>query len=126
MDKNQNDRQTAQGGAIVGSSDDAIIGKSPDGRITSWNRSAETLFGYTRDEAVGQPIRLIVPEDRVAENEALLSRLQAGERIEHFETVRKHRTGARLEVTISASPIHDDQGAVVGASESVRSLSPAR
>jgi PAS domain S-box-containing protein len=126
VDKDQNDRQTAQGGAIVGSSDDAIIGKSPDGRITSWNRSAETLFGYTRDEAVGQPIRLIVPEDRLAENEALLSRLQAGERIEHFETVRKHRTGARLEVTISASPIHDDQGAVVGASESVRSLSRAR
>ncbi|MGN6424616.1 MAG: PAS domain S-box protein [Asticcacaulis sp.] len=126
MDKDQSDREIAQSGAIVGSSDDAIIGKSPDGRITSWNRSAETLFGYTRVEAVGQPIRLIVPDDRMDEDEALLSRLQAGERIEHFETVRKHRTGGRLDVTLSASPIHDQRGEVSGVSETIRSLSRAR
>ena len=84
--------------AIVDSSDDAIVSKTLDGIITSWNRGAERLFGYTATEAVGQHIFLIIPEDRRAEENEVLARLRRGERIDHFETVREAKDGRRVAV----------------------------
>ncbi|MGH9528615.1 MAG: PAS domain S-box protein [Terriglobales bacterium] len=93
--------------AIVGSSDDAIISKKLDGTITSWNKSAERLFGYTTEEAIGQHITLIVPWERRSEEEDILRRLARGERVDHFETVRRRKDGTTLDVSLTISPICD-------------------
>ena len=85
--------------AIVDSSDDAIISKKLDGTITSWNKSAERIFGYTQAEAVGQPITLIIPRARWDEEKEIIRRLKRGERIDHFETVRAHKDGSLLDVS---------------------------
>src|SRR5688572_23005027 len=86
--------------AIVDSSDDAIVSKTLDGVITSWNRGAERLFGYTAAEAIGQHIFLIIPDDRRAEEEDVLARLRRGERIDHFETVRRTRDGRLIPISL--------------------------
>ena len=109
--------------AVVDSSDDAIIGKTLDGVITSWNEGAGRLFGYTAEEAVGQPIFLIIPEDRRAEEQDVLARLRRGERIDHFETIRQTRDGRRVPMSLSVSPIRDDQGRIIGASKVARDIS---
>ncbi|WP_168210736.1 PAS domain S-box protein [Persicimonas caeni] len=109
--------------AVVESSDDAIITKSLDGTITSWNESAERLFGYTADEAIGAKSSSLVPVDRLGEEAQILDRLAAGERIDHFETVRVRRNGTQLDVSVTVSPLHDDREAVVGASSIVRDIS---
>jgi PAS domain S-box-containing protein len=119
----QRDELRARLAAIVRSSDDAIIGKTLDGVITSWNEGAERLFGYTPEEAVGQPIFLIIPEDRRAEEEDVLSRLRRGERIDHFETIRQTKDGRRVPMSLSVSPIRDDQGRIIGASKVARDIS---
>ncbi|MGB6821883.1 MAG: PAS domain S-box protein, partial [Candidatus Acidiferrales bacterium] len=108
--------------AIVDSSDDAIISKSLDGVITSWNKSAERLFGYTAREAVGQHITLIVPPDRLHEEAIIIGRLKQGERIDHFETVRRHKDGALLDVSLTISPVKDSAGRVIGASKVARDI----
>ncbi|QJX00534.1 PAS domain S-box protein [Frigoriglobus tundricola] len=108
--------------AIVESSDDAIVGKTLDGTIRSWNAGAERLFGYTAGEAIGRSITLIVPPERVAEEKALLDRLVAGERAEHFETVRVTRDGRRLDISLTISPIRDREGRVIGASKVARNV----
>jgi PAS domain S-box-containing protein/diguanylate cyclase (GGDEF)-like protein len=108
--------------AIVESTDDAIIGKTLDGVITSWNTGAEKLLGYRPDEAIGQPLSLIVPRDRVEEEQKILDRLRAGERVTHFETVRKHKDGSLIDVSLTISPILDPQGRVVGASKIARDI----
>lgn len=95
--------------AIVGSSDDAIISKNLDGVITSWNKSAERLFGYTAEEAIGQRIMLIVPPDRLHEEAMILERLRRGERIDHFETVRVRKDGRTLDISLTISPIRMPQ-----------------
>lgn len=109
--------------AIVESSDDAILSKSLDGVITSWNRGAEKLFGYTADEVIGKPVTLLIPADRAEEEPSILARLRRGERIEHYETVRRRKDGALLDVSLTVSPIRDSTGAVVGASKIARDIS---
>ncbi|HEY2543466.1 MAG TPA: PAS domain S-box protein [Gaiellaceae bacterium] len=108
--------------AIVSSASEAILGKTPDGRVTSWNAAAERLYGYSADEAVGKHISFIVPRERRAELESVLARIAAGERVPEFETVRTTKDGAQVEVAVTVSPILDAQGAVVGASTVARDI----
>jgi len=108
--------------AIVESSEDAIISKNLDGVISSWNQSAERIFGYTAEEAVGKNITLIIPPDRRDEETAILERLRRGERIDHFETVRMRKDGVLLNISITISPVKDDLGRVVGASKVARDI----
>ena len=116
-------RETNLLAAIVDSSDDAIISKSLDGVITSWNQSAERLFGYTAEEAVGKHISLIIPTVRSAEEAKIIERLKRGERILHFETVRRRKDGMELDISLSVSPVKDAEGRVVGASKVARDIS---
>ena len=109
--------------AIVQSSDDAIVSKTLEGIIRSWNRAAERLFGYTAEEAVGQPITLIIPPERVQEEQEILEKLRCGERIDHFETVRVAKSGRRIDVALTISPICDANGVIVGASKIARDIS---
>jgi PAS domain S-box-containing protein len=109
-------------GAIVESSDDAIIGKTLEGIIVSWNASAERIFGYTAEEAVGQSILLIIPPERQAEEGEILARLCAGERIDHYETVRVAKDGRQIHVSLTSSPIRDGTGQVIGASKVARDI----
>jgi PAS domain S-box-containing protein len=109
--------------SVVDSSDDAIVTKTLQGVITSWNRGAERLFGYTVDEAVGQPIFLIIPDDRKAEEEDVLARLRRGERIDHFETVRLSKDGRQIPISLTVSPVKDGSGRIIGASKIARDIS---
>jgi PAS domain S-box-containing protein len=108
--------------AIVQSSDDAIIGKDLTGRITSWNRGAEGLFGFTAREAVGQPVTLIVPAECVEEEHELLQRVRRREHLRQFETVRRHKDGTLLDVALTVSPIVDGTGRVTGAAKVARDI----
>jgi PAS domain S-box-containing protein len=108
--------------AIVASSDDAIVSKTLDGIITSWNRGAEQLFGYSAAEAIGKSITMIIPTDRLGEEDDVLSRLRRGEKIDHFETVRQTKDGRLIDVSVTVSPIRDDTGAIVGASKVARDI----
>jgi PAS domain S-box-containing protein len=108
--------------AIVESSDDAIIGKTLEGTITSWNRGAEVLYGYSAQEAVGQPIALIIPPERPSELPAIMERLRRGERIDHYETIRVSKDGTRFDVSVSISPIRDASDRVVGAASIGRDI----
>ena len=119
----RNDAARAELAAIVDSSYDAIVSKTLDGVITSWNRSAERLFGYTAAEAVGRSIFLIIPEDRKAEEESVLARLRGGERVEHFETLRKTKDGRLIPISLTVSPVRDRSGRVIGASKVARDIS---
>jgi len=109
--------------AIVESSDDAIIGKDLNGIITTWNLGAERLFGYTEREAIGQQITKLMPPDRVSEEVVILERIRRGERIEHFETVRRRKDGTLLDISLSVSPIIDAHGKVTGAAKIARDIS---
>jgi PAS domain S-box-containing protein len=108
--------------AIVNSSDDAIISKTLEGIITSWNAGAERLFGYTAKEAIGQPISMLVPHDRRDEETAILERLRQGQQIDHFDTVRLRKDGTALEISLSISPLRDASGKVIGASKIARDI----
>ncbi len=108
--------------AIVDSSDDAIISKDLNGIIRSWNNGAERLFGYTSAEVIGKPITIIIPSDRIDEEPEILSRLQRGERVDHFETIRKRKDGTLLNISLTISPVKDAQGKVVGASKVARDI----
>ncbi len=108
--------------AIVQSSDDAIISKSLDGIISSWNESAERLFGYNTQEAIGKHITLIVPSDRLDEETMIIGRLRRGERIDHFETIRQRKDGTRLNISLTISPVKDAKGVVIGASKVARDI----
>ncbi len=103
--------------AIVNSSDDAIIGKDLNGVITSWNKSAERFFGYTAQEAIGQPITMLIPPDRLDEEADILARIKRGEGVAHFETVRVRKDGSPLEIAITVSSVMDATGQVIGASK---------
>jgi PAS domain S-box-containing protein len=109
--------------AIVASSDDAIISKDLEGVIQTWNRSAERIFGYTADEAIGRSIMIIIPDDRVEEEAEVLSRIRRGEFIEHFETIRQRKDGSQVEISLTVSPIKSSTGAIVGASKIARDIS---
>ena len=108
--------------AIVNSSADAIISKSLDGVINSWNKGAERLFGHSTEEAIGQPIALIVPPDRLHEEATILDRVRRGEPIEQFETVRIRKDGTLLDISVSVSPVTNAAGDVVGASKVARDI----
>jgi PAS domain S-box-containing protein len=108
--------------AIVASSDDAIISKTLDGTVVTWNAAAERLFGYNAAEIIGRSIRLIVPRDRQAEEDHVLSAVSRGETIDHFETVRRRKNGSIVPISLTVSPIRDAAGAIVGASKIARDL----
>ena len=112
--------------SIIESSDDAILSKSLDGIIQSWNAAAERLFGYTAAQAVGRHISLIIPPDRIDEEDRIIASLKAGHRIDHFETERMTIDGRRLLVSLTISPIKDDEGRVIGASKIVRDVTDQR
>jgi two-component system, chemotaxis family, CheB/CheR fusion protein len=114
-ERRQTERSTAILAAIVDTSDDAIVSKNLDGIISSWNRGAERLFGYSPEEAIGQNIRLIIPPGRWSEEEELLARLRRGERIDHFETVRLRKDGTAIDISVTISPLKDAAGRVIGA-----------
>jgi PAS domain S-box-containing protein len=109
--------------AIIDSSDDAIISKTLQGVITSWNAGAERLFGFTAEEAIGQPITMIIPLDRRDEETTILARLGRGERIEHFDTVRLRKDGTKVEISLTISPLIDAAGKIIGASKIARDIS---
>jgi PAS domain S-box-containing protein len=108
--------------AIVDSSDDAIVGKSLAGIVTSWNRGAEAIFGYRAEEIVGHSITLLLPPERLAEEDVILARLRRGERIEHFETVRRRKDGRDIDVSLTISPVFDAAGRIIGASKIARDI----
>ncbi|HJU12366.1 MAG TPA: PAS domain-containing sensor histidine kinase [Candidatus Binataceae bacterium] len=108
--------------AIVDSSEDAIVSKTLDGIITSWNRGAEKIFGYTAAEAIGQSIRIIIPPERQSEEDYVLGQLRLGHKVEHFETVRLTKDGRRLDISLTVSPVKDPNGRVVGASKIARDI----
>lgn len=109
-------------GAIVESSDDAIVSKSLDGIIASWNKGAERVFGYTAAEAIGRPILMVIPEDRQNEENEILSRIRRGERIEHFETIRQRKDGGLIAVSLTVSPVKNAEGEIIGASKIARDI----
>ncbi|HEX5223438.1 MAG TPA: PAS domain S-box protein [Verrucomicrobiae bacterium] len=116
------ERSVAHLAAIVESSHDAIISKTLEGVIRTWNRGAEQMFGYTAAEAIGQSITLIIPSERHFEEESILERQRCGESIEHFETVRVKKDGTQIEVSLSISPLRDGRGRIVGVSKIARDI----
>jgi len=108
--------------AIVDSSDDAIISKDLNGVIMSWNKGAERMFGYTADEAIGQSIAMLIPPDRLFEEQRILEQLRRGERVDHFETIRVRKDGSRLNISLAISPVKDAGGRIVGASKVARNI----
>lgn len=112
--------------SIVDSSHDAIVSKDLNGRILSWNAAAERLFGYTSDEIVGQSIRTLLPDVRADDFFSILDRIRRGERVEHYETIRRRKDGTLVEVSLTVSPIYDEEGKIVGASKIARDLTSVR
>lgn len=112
--------------AIVQSSDDAIYSKDPDTKITSWNPAAERLYGYSAEEAIGQPVGMLIPTDHRGEERTILAEVLKGNRIEHYETQRVTKDGRKIDVSISVSPVHDTEGNIVGAAIISRNISNRR
>lgn len=108
--------------AIIESADDAIISKTLDGIITSWNSGAERIFGYTAEEVVGKPVTILIPEDHIDEEPTILARIKSGERIDHYETVRVRKDGERVDISLTVSPIKDANGTIIGASKIARDI----
>ncbi|CAN7234860.1 PAS domain S-box protein [Phenylobacterium sp. LjRoot225] len=125
-DRRDAERAAQQLSAIVESAEDAILAKDLDGVITSWNSGAERLFGYTPDEAIGRPITLLIPADRLDEEPEILRRIRAGERVEHFDTIRRRKDGSLVEISLTISPIRNAQGRIVGASKIARDITERR
>jgi PAS domain S-box-containing protein len=117
------DGKTALLATIVESSEDAILSMSLDGTIMTWNRGAERIFGYTAEEAIGKPILMLIPEDRLQEDTYIQRELMHGRSTDHFETVRLHKSGQRIDVSITVFPIRDASGSIVGASKFARDIS---
>ena len=112
--------------ALIESADDAIISKTLDGIITSWNKGAERIFGYKAEEVIGKPITVIIPPDHLDEEPQILARLRAGDRVEHFETVRMRKDGGLVDISLTVSPIIGPQGQVIGASKIARDVTEQR
>lgn len=112
--------------AIIESTDDAIYTQSPDAVITSWNGAAERIYGYRPEEAIGQPIAMLIPGDRVGEDIRILAQILGGERIDHYETERVRKDGARVRVSLTVSPLHASDGSVAGASVIARDVTARR
>ena len=112
--------------AIIDSADDAIISKTLEGIITSWNKGAERIFGYTAEEAVGQPVTILIPPDHLDEEPIILAKLRDGERIEHYETVRVRKDGTLVDISLTVSPIRSPAGHIIGASKIARDITERR
>ena len=108
--------------AIVDSSDDAIVGKDLNGIITSWNAGAERIFGYMAEEIIGKPITILIPPDYQKEEEAIIERIRRGQRVEHFETIRRRKHGSLIDVSMTISPVKNSQGKIIGASKIARDI----
>ena len=109
--------------SIVESSQDAVIGKDLQGKVTSWNRAAEQMFGYAPEEIIGRPVTVLFPDDLIEEEAMILERLRQGDRIEHYETARRRKDGRSVYVSLTISPVFDADGVVIGASKSIRDIS---
>lgn len=120
------DESAARHNAIVESSDDAIIAKDLNGTIINWNLGAQRLFGYTADEAVGRPVAMLIPLDRTDEEPDILQRIRKGERIEHYETIRRRKDGSLVEISLSVSPIRNREGRIIGAAKIARDITERR
>jgi two-component system, OmpR family, sensor histidine kinase VicK len=112
--------------AIVESSDDAIISKDLNGIVTSWNRAATKMFGYTASEMIGVSIRTLIPADRQSEEDTVLAHIRRGEKVDHFETIRRRKDGSLFPISLTTSPIRDLDGIVIGASKIARDISERR
>jgi len=112
--------------ALIESAEDAIISKTLDGIITSWNKGAQRIFGYTAEEVIGKPVTILIPEDHLEEEPAILARLRAGERVEHYETVRVRKDGKHINISLTVSPIIGPGGKIVGASKIARDITERR
>ena len=113
--RNQIDERTAEEqafwlAAIVESSDDAIMGLTLDGIFTSWNKAAERIFGYLAEEVIGKPVKILIPPDRYNEEPAILERIKRGERVEHYETVRRRKDGSSIDISMTVSPVKNIDG----------------
>jgi PAS domain S-box-containing protein len=108
--------------AIIESSDDAIVAKDLNGVITSWNKGAERIFGYTEAETIGKPVTIIIPPERLDEEPTILARIRSGQRVDHYETVRQRKDGTLIDISLTVSPIKDAKGRVVGASKIARDI----
>ncbi len=117
------ERSNAYLGAIIESSDDVIISKDLNGFITSWNKSAERIFGYLANEVIGRHVTIIIPTDRLQEEDKILNTLRTGEKIDHYETIRRHKSGKLIPVSLTVSSIRDSSGHIIGASKVSRDLS---
>jgi len=120
------ERETLRLAAIVNSSEDAIVSKDLNGIVQTWNRAAERMFGYTAEEMIGRPIRLIIPQDRQTEEDKVLATIRAGGAVEHFETVRQRKDGTLIDISLSVSPVRARDGTVIGASKIARDISEQR
>jgi PAS domain S-box-containing protein len=120
------EREAYRLAAIVESSDDAIVSKDLNGIIQTWNRAAQQMFGYTADEAIGQSITIIIPKERLSEETTVLSRIRAGLSVEHFETLRQHKDGRLLNISLTVSPIRNASGQVIGASKIARDVTESQ
>jgi PAS domain S-box-containing protein len=112
--------------ALIESAEDAVVSKTLEGVITSWNKGAEHLFGYTAEEVIGKPIAILIPPEHIDEEPGILARLRAGERIEHYETIRRHKDGTLLNISLTVSPIRGPDGRVVGASKIARDITESK
>jgi len=121
-DRKLAERAMAQMAAIVESSDDAIISKDLNGIIVSWNKGAERLFGYAAAEVIGKSIMIVIPPDRADEEPQILERIRRGERVDHYETVRRRKDGGEIDISLTVSPIRDKSGKVTGASKIARDI----
>jgi PAS domain S-box-containing protein len=108
--------------AIIDSSEDAIISKNLNGIIISWNKAAERMFGYHENEVRGKHVSLLIPEDRLQEEEMIISNLRQGNRIEHYETIRKTKDGRMLNISLTVSPVKNEEGKIIGASKIARDI----
>jgi PAS domain S-box-containing protein len=117
----ESEDQSLRQAPVVESSDDAIVSKTLDGIITSWNKGAERIFGYTAEEAVGKPITILFPSDQYDEERAILERIRRGERV-HYETVRQRKDGSLIEISLTVSPVKNVEGKIVAASKIARDI----
>ncbi|MEZ2336939.1 PAS domain S-box protein [Mucilaginibacter sp. RCC_168] len=122
IEENAAEEKQARLAAIVASSDDAIVGKSLQGIITSWNIGAENMFGYTEQEAIGQHISLLIPPDRLDEEDVIIENIRAGKKVDHFQTIRRTKGGQQLHISLTVSPILNKTGEIIGASKIARNI----
>ena len=121
-DRKRADLDAQRLASIVELSDDAIISKGLDGIITSWNSGAERLFGYTAEEVIGKPVTILIPEDRMHEEPEIINRIRRGERVDHYDTVRRCKDGSLIDISLTISPLKGADGKITGASKIARDV----